>query len=95
MFTPSGPLRCFDQSVRLPETAQMDEYVNDRSFVRISSSAFVDEDGGRRTSSHVTTVRLAGDLASAETLFVDSSLMAYLDHVFDDAFRSLPGVEQI
>jgi hypothetical protein len=93
MFTPSGPLRCFDQSARLPETARMDEYVNDHSFVRISSSAFVDEDGGRQTSSHVTRFDFAGDLACAETLFVDSSLMAYLDGVFDDTFRSLPGVE--
>ena len=95
MFAPSGPLRCFDRSVRLPETAQMDQYVNDHSFVRITSSAFVDEDGQRRTSSHVTRFDFAGDLACAETLYVDSSLMAYLDHVFDDSFRSLPGVELI
>jgi hypothetical protein len=95
MFTPSGPLRCFDQSARLPETGRMDEYVNEHSFVRISSSAFDAENGVQLTSSHVTRFDFAGDRACAETLFVDSSLMAYLDGVFDDTFRSLPGVELI
>ena len=94
-FTPSGPLPCFDRSTRIPDTGTTTEYTTDDSFLRVSSSSFVPDDGVKRTSTHVTRFDFEGGLVSAETVFFDSTFMEYIDGVFDDVFRSLPGVEVI
>lgn len=91
-FTPSGPLPCFDWSARLPDGAEMTEYVTGDSFLRVSSSSFVDPEGELRTSTHVTCFDFRDGLVAGETVFFDSTFMRYVDDVFDDHFRSLPGV---
>ena len=53
-FTPEGPLPCFDVSNRLPDGAEMTEYANSDSFLRVASSAFVDPEGVRQGMTHIT-----------------------------------------
>ena len=93
-FTPTGPLPCFDRTKRIPETSETTEYVTEDSFLRVASSALV-VDGVQRTSTHVTRFDFEDGLISAETVFFDATFMVYIDTVFDEHFRSLPGVELI
>jgi hypothetical protein len=93
-FTESGPLRPFDPAAHVPGAHSMQEYVRDDSVLRISSSAFLDEAGNRRPTGHITCFGFVGDRIESETLWVDRPLEVYLDAVFDDEFRSLPGVTE-
>jgi hypothetical protein len=43
----------------------------------------------------VVRYRFEGDKLESETLWVCSNLVPYLDTVFDETFRALPGVEDI
>ena len=95
LFPPGGPIRCFDPSVRLPETRQFTEYINPDSVAHFQSSVFVDEHGEQIRSNHVTQYHFEGDLMKSETVYLDAVLMRYFDRVFDDSYRALPGVVQI
>jgi hypothetical protein len=92
---PSGPLPPFDWSNRLPDRAEMTEYLNGDSFLRVASSEFVDPDGVQRGTTHVTRFDFRDGLIAREIVFFDATFMHWTDAVFDEQFRSLPGVVQL
>ena len=57
----------------------------------VSWSTFRAEDGTERTLNHVVRYAFHGDKLQSETEYTDSTMMIYLDQVFDDEFRSCRG----
>ncbi|HEY6533452.1 MAG TPA: hypothetical protein VIY72_14180 [Acidimicrobiales bacterium] len=94
-FTEAGPIPCFDRSARLAEGAEVTEYATDDSLLRVMSSSFLAPDGTRPSSTHVTRFDFRDGLVASETLFFDATFMRWTDEVFDERFRSLPGVVQL
>jgi hypothetical protein len=94
-FTESGPLPCFDTSRRVYEGAEMTEYVTDDSHLRVMSSSWLAPDGTRVASTHMTRFDFRDGLVAREMVFFDATFMRWIDDVFDDEFRALPGVTQL
>ncbi len=88
-------IRCFDQSFMVPDSHQLEEYVNNDSVLHIMGASFVAEDGQVCSFKQIVRYAFKGDRMLSETLFLDRSVAPYFDAVFDEEFRSLPGVEQI
>jgi hypothetical protein len=93
-FTESGPLPCFDISRRGHDGAEMTEYVTDDSHLRVMSSSLLAPDGTRVGSTHMTRFDFRDGLVAREMVFFDATFMHWIDDVFDDEFRGLPGVTQ-
>jgi hypothetical protein len=94
-FTESGPLPCFDSALRLPDGAEVTEYVTHDSHLRVMSSSLLAPDGASVGTSHVTRFDFRDGLVARETVFFDATFMGWVDDVFDDEFRTLPGVTQL
>jgi hypothetical protein len=94
-FTASGPIPCFDASLRVSDGAEMTEYVTADSHLRVTSSSLLLPDGTRLGTSHVTRFDFRDGLVAGETVFLDATFMRWVDDVFDDEFRALPGVTQL
>jgi len=94
-FTESGPIPCFDLSLRVHDDAEMTEYVTDDSHLRVMSSALLFPDGTRVGTTHITRFDFRDGLVARETVFFDANFMRWTDDVFDEGFRSLPGVTQL
>ena len=94
-FTASGPLPCFDTSLRVYDGAEMTEYVTADSHLRAMSSSLLLADGTRLGTAHVTRFDFRDGLVARETVFFDATFMRWVDAVFDDEFRALPGVTQL
>jgi hypothetical protein len=95
VFADTGTLRCFNVDCIDLTTHEGVEMVGDDSIVHISNYVFTTEDGQRRPATTVVRYRFAGDRMMSETMWVDESLVPYLDTVFTPEFRALPGVERI
>ena len=94
-FPEDGPLPCFDYTNRIPDAGQMKEFLAEDALLRNTAGAFIDPDGVRRGSSHVTRFDFRDGLIAAEIVFFDATFMHWIDGVFDEEFRSLPGVVQL
>jgi hypothetical protein len=94
-FTESGPLPCFDTSSRVYDGAEATEYVTGDSHLRVMSSALLLPDGTRLGSTHMTRFDFRDGLVARETVFFDATFMRWIDDVFDDELRALPGVTQL
>jgi hypothetical protein len=94
-FPASGAIPCFDTSLRVYDGAEMTEYVTADSHLRVTSSSLLLPDGTRLGSSHVTRFDFRDGLISREMVFFDATIMRWVDAVFDDEFRALPGVTQL
>jgi hypothetical protein len=94
-FSESGPLPCFDPSLRADDGAEMTEFVTADSHLRVTSSSLLLPDGTRLGSSHVTRFDFRDGLISREMVFFDATIMRWVDAVFDDELRALPGVTQL
>jgi hypothetical protein len=88
-------IHCYDQRFSVPDSHSLEEYVNDDSVLHIMGSTFTAEDGRLCSSTQIVRYAFEDERMRSETLFLDGSLTPYFDVVFDAAFRSLPGVEQI
>jgi hypothetical protein len=96
IFGEDGWLHPFDPANHVPDAPfEFEEMVGENAIVHIMGSAFVAEDGEQRSTSNVVRYRFEGDKMESETLWVCSNLVPYLDTVFDETFRALPGVEDI
>lgn len=95
IFAEEGTLRCFNVDHIDIDSVEFSESVGDDSLVHIMAATFVTEDGQRRRTSNVVRYRFEGDRMLSETLWLCSNQMRYLDTVFDESFRALPGVEEI
>jgi hypothetical protein len=95
IFAEEGTLRCFNVDYIDVDSVEFSESVGEDTLVHIMGATFVAEDGRRRRSSNVVRYRFDGDRMLSETLWVCSNLTPYLDTVFDESFRALPGVEEI
>jgi hypothetical protein len=91
----SETLRCFNFGHLDSSGHEMWEMVSDESIVHISNGAFFDEAGERITTTTIVRYRFAGDRMMSESLWACDNLRPYLDTVFDESFRALPGVEVI
>lgn len=92
IFTPTGPIRCFDPTAHVPGRRQLSEYVGDEALVHISRSSFLNEGGVPCAVDMVVRYTFEGDRLQHETLWLDASLMTYFDVVFAADLRGLPGV---
>jgi hypothetical protein len=88
-------IHCYDQRFAVPGSHHLEEYVNDDSVLHVMGSTFVTEAGRRQASKQIVRYAFEGDRMLSETLFLDGSLTPYFDAVFDQVFRSLPGVGEI
>ena len=95
IFSDNGTLRCFDIAHSDLDAHEGFGLVGDDSIVDIMKSVFRAEDGEIRRASTVVWYRFEDDRMMSETLWVDATLVPYLDTVFDESFRALPGVETI
>jgi hypothetical protein len=94
-FPESGPIPCFDTSMRVYTGAEVTEYVTADSHLRMMSSALLFPDGTRLGSTHTTRFDFRDGLVARETVFFDATFMRWIDDVFDEQFRDLPGVTQL
>jgi len=94
-FTEAGPIPCFDMSLRSSEGGEVAEFVAADAHLRVTSSSLVLPDGTRLGTSHVTRFDFRDGLIRRETVYLDATYMRWVDDVFDDEFRALPGVTQL
>jgi hypothetical protein len=95
IFAEEGTLRCFNVDHIDLDSVEFTESVGEDSLVHIMAATFFTEEGEPRRSSNVVRYRFEGDRMLSETLWVCSNLVRYLDTVFDESFRALPGVQEI
>ena len=85
------PLPCFDAANVTLHSHE--EYVGSDSLVHVSEWTFRDERGEPHRTKVVVKYTFEGDRMASESVFMDASMMALVDPVLDDGFRSMPGVE--
>jgi hypothetical protein len=94
-FTESGPLPCFDTSQRVYDGSEVTEFVSGDSHLRVMSSSLRLPDESLIGTTHMTRFDFRDGLVCRETVFFDANFMHWIDGVFDDGFRALPGVTQL
>jgi hypothetical protein len=88
-------LPCFDYANMDLSTAHQDAYRSDDSVLLVNSLAFQDEQGSRCPTTMIVRFMFEGDRIASESVFMDAAMTRYVDAVFDESFRALPGVRRI
>lgn len=78
----------------LPDTT-MKRWCRDEDVVLIALAPVTLPGGQRRLSTNSATYTFRGDKIYRESVFADDLIAALLEEVFDEEFRSLPGVSVI
>jgi hypothetical protein len=94
-YPESGPNPCFNHAANPDPPVEMTEYVTGDSYLRVVSSSVLAPDGTRLGTARVNRFDFRDGLLAREVCFWDATFMRWLDDVFDDEFRALPGVTQL
>ena len=94
-FTADGAIYPFSSKGSVPGSHSMREYFGDDTYMQVTQSMALFDDGSTQQKNQIVEFVFEGDLVLSETLWASRFLVPYLDEVFDESFRALPGVVEL
>jgi hypothetical protein len=94
-FTPEGAIYPFSGKGTVPGSHTMREYFGDDTYMQVTQSTGLLDDGSTQQKNQIVEFVFEGDLVLSETLWASRYLVPYLDEVFDESFRAMPGVVEL
>jgi len=94
-FPPDGAIFPFSGKGTVPGSHSMREYFGDDTLMQVTQATAIQPDGSTHQKNQIVEFVFEGDLVRSETLWASRILATYLDEVFDESFRAMPGVVEL